>query len=190
VIVALGTISCSNCNRLVAAPPPNMVRPVLAVAIGQGRSLPGGDGRGSPHTPAGGAHQLRHVCFIPPGVDTHKEGYASQHAMAGNASVTRVRLSPIRRTKVAKRTDTYSACGRIGFARCRQTDPHPPTCLRARAPPKGGPLGGLFLTGCSLKSAAIRSATSSVVALNAMFVSRPAKTRPRAATRQPRRRAA
>jgi hypothetical protein len=42
---------------------------------------------------------------------------------------------------------TYSACGRIGFARCRQTDPHPPTCLRARAPPKGGPLGGAFLNG-------------------------------------------
>jgi hypothetical protein len=52
-------------------------------------------------------------------------------------------------SKVAKRTDSYSGCGRIAFARCRQIDRHSPTCLRA-SPARGGPFGGAFLRGaCS-----------------------------------------
>jgi hypothetical protein len=46
-------------------------------------------------------------------------------------------------SKVAKRTDSYSGCGRIAFARCRQIDRHSPTCLRA-SPAQGAPSAGLI----------------------------------------------
>jgi len=52
----------------------NAMRPrPWAVALGQGRSLPGGDGR--PRPASRGAHLLRsRRCAIPPGVDTHGVG--------------------------------------------------------------------------------------------------------------------
>jgi hypothetical protein len=60
------------------------------------------------------------------------------------------RVSRERRTfhgsKVAKRTDSYSGCGRIAFARCRQTADRHSTDLPPSQPRPRWPFGGAFLS--------------------------------------------
>jgi hypothetical protein len=47
-------------------------------------------------------------------------------------------------SKVAKRTDSFSACGRIAFARCRQTADRHSTDLPPSQPRPRCPFGGAY----------------------------------------------